>query len=412
MNTEKNETTSPVETEEVEVFVCCDCGETHTDMNDMSEDNNSKLYCTDCYNERYFTCHHCDEESLCDESHETARGDYVCDYCYQEHYFTCDNCGDIRHNDAYADDGQCDNCYSSGDDVDSLLRKYSKDVYGSPDTTMSSRIFSCEIECYYPDISSLENIESKDMFKPIGITTDGSLDDNGIEFVTPMLQGNKGMELLNEFTKSLNDNNFTVNTSCGLHVHLDTKDYIEKWDRIKQLFIFCYIFEDVIMSFLPFSRRCNNFCKPLTNFYTLTEIQQCYNVEEFEKIWYREQSLEKISENKKEKYNQSRYAGVNFHSMLSNNHIEIRHHSGTTNFEKIEKWVKLWIAILDYFSQDNYVRDNAMRVQFDTNIKRKTKKFFEVLKLNDSDIEKYFINRQKLFTFNDDMDLPDNENQE
>jgi hypothetical protein len=411
--------------EQEKEIVCCYCCEgTIEDSEDecMIYEN---VYCQSCYDDYSFTCDKCDCIGHTDDCHSDSYNRY-CESCYDRYFFRCQSCESITHNDNMYGDCYCEDCGYNEDSEERYHRKYNKtDIFGNAITddfgNISKRIFSAEIECYDKN-NNLEIVHNDSNFEMVGITGDGSLDDDGIEFVTPMLRGQKGFDLLQGFTELLNKNDFSVDTTCGLHIHLDAKDYlsikdtensendIDNFYRIKNLFLFCLVFEDIIMSFLPFSRRNNTYCNPLNNFYNYNEIENCRNQESFEKIWYREQNNSSIDEKKKEKYDRSRYAGINFHSLLGNGHIEIRHHSGTTNFEKIKNWIVLWNTILDFIScQGSYFND-FKKNQYLLNLNKKTQNFFDIIGL-DKDTREFLVKRQKLFGGDEDTEDTINDNQ-
>jgi hypothetical protein len=262
------------------------------------------------------------------------------------------------------------------------------------------RAYSCEIECYYNDIDDLEKV-SKEITPQIGITDDGSLDDNGKEFITPKLSGVIGEKTLRKLCKELNANNFYVNRTCGLHIHLDCSDYKTdngelNIDKVKKLFLFYLAFEPVIYSYLPLSRRKNTYCLPLNSFFHEKEINEAQELNRLEQIWYREQDFDRIKDRKSEKYDSTRYAGINFHSLFSNGHLEIRYHTGTIDYRKIKNWIDLHVAILDYIRNDNYAWAEIGEVKFLSQLQDKQARLFKLLNLPKT-IQKYLISRQKKF---------------
>jgi hypothetical protein len=367
-------------------------------------------------------CYHCGDMFPVIELHELDQFSstrWVCDGCYEENYFTCDACGEELHNDSHSNDGRCYNCdededYNDDNDSDysNCNRKYHE---GDELVTQGLRAYSFEIECYYKENNDLRKVAEK-VDERIGITTDGSLNSDGKEFITPKLSGTKGSKALKELTNALVDNNFYVDRTCGLHMHIDAKDFRNDIETLQNIFMFYMIFEPVIYSFLPYSRRSNSYCMPLEQFYNQKEIMSCQSVEELETIWYREQDYEKKEERKKEKYDQSRYAGVNFHSIFSKNNLEIRHHSGTLDYEKINMWKELHLAIVEscrikeietvvqestgytYQIKESKIKIHQIidsRKVLELSLRRD--KMFELLQLEPK-TQKYFLARNKKFS--------------
>jgi hypothetical protein len=92
------------------------------------------------------------------------------------------------------------------------------------------RHFSAEIECYYPNEDAYYQVieQINKHFRGTGKVSDGSLDNQGVEFQTPILRGQKGEEYINSLSKLLLSNKFFVNTKAGLHIHLDGEGFTKK----------------------------------------------------------------------------------------------------------------------------------------------------------------------------------------
>ena len=222
----------------------------------------------------------------------------------------------------------------------------------------SMRIYSAEVECYANSDSQDDDIREviTNMPNTLGYGSDGSLNSYGWEFQTPRLSGNKGIEYISQLCGLLDNNNFTVDNTCGLHIHIDGgKKYLSKSVRankkvptlLKNLLLFYLYYDDVIMAMLPNSRRNNKYCISLNKNYNSAEVSKCNTLDELEQLWYKNNSKDDIRTAKSKKYDNSRYSGINFHSLLSNNHIEVRFHSGTINANKIINWIILHVAIMD-----------------------------------------------------------------
>lgn len=382
------------EEEEEILFTCDSCDTAYKDSDNMTSrvdpDDSTLTICDDCFQDRFTICTDCGRSENNDDT-TWVNDDPICQRCYENNYFYCEGCNRDYHNDEYGSDGMCSGCENSDEDS-TPCRNYDKS-----DVCVESgkRAYSCEIECYYPDRDSFDNVVNN-IPTCVGYTDDGSLDDNGKEFITPKLSGETGDKVLKTLCEQLNKNNFTVTKSCGLHVHIDTSDIAGNVDKIKKLILFYLIFEPVIYSYLPYSRRINRYCMPLTEFYHENELKRANNIQELEKIWYREQDIERIEYRKKERYDQSRYAGVNIHSLLSNGHIEIRHHSGTTDYGKIKNWIDLHCAILDTVVNGDFNLDDLLKVKYLLELSQKQQKMFDMLKLS-SKLKKYLVARYKKF---------------
>lgn len=383
-------------TEAEEVLRCISCNSEIVEGEEV--EHNGDIYCADCFNEKFDCCDSCGRvERRDDLTYIDDTSEHLCDSCYErQDCFVCEGCGEVLTGDCYGQEGYCQNCWDNRerDNGGNFDRNYDK---SDRLVEEGKRAFSCEIECYYPDDDTdllrevMENID-----EGIGMTGDGSLDDCGKEFQTPKLSGEKGEKVLKDLCRELNDNDFYVDRTCGLHIHLDTEDYRGDYEKIKRLMLFYLIIEPLLFSYLPFSRRKNRFCLPLSQFYHEQEIREANDITDIEKMWYREQSQEQVENRKKYRYDGTRYAGVNLHSLLSNNHLEIRHHSGTIDYKKIINWVRLHVRILDKISKNEIELSEIINLKYILNLSQRQAKVFEMLDLEE-DLQKYFTARNRKF---------------
>lgn len=173
------------------------------------------------------------------------------------------------------------------------------------------------------------------------IVSDSSLQGrDSFEIVSPVLQGQAGLDELKKVCEALKECNAYINKSCGLHIHFDaTQMKISQW---KNLILNYQKLEPVIDSFMPASRRGNNntFCKSLGNISELaSKVKRATTV----------RSLQQIVS--------SRYFKLNLQSFTRHNTVEFRHHSGTIEFEKIHNWVTFLHNLVEY-SKKAEVKDS------------------------------------------------------
>lgn len=164
----------------------------------------------------------------------------------------------------------------------------------------------------------------KDTYK---LGYDGSIcGSNGCEVVSPILNN---LNSLKKVCKVINEAGAQVNKSCGLHVHFGAKDFtIAQWVRIIRNYA---ALESIIDSFMPNSRRGSNnqYCKSIVNraqyLGGATTMDNIYNA-----------------------FSYDRYYKLNVMAFRGHQTIEFRHHSGTTDFVKIEAWVNFLRGLLEY----------------------------------------------------------------
>lgn len=216
-----------------------------------------------------------------------------------------------------------------------LLRDLSRVVF---DTSKTPQGFegdwlSVEIECFFASekrvesfakqvralgLSKLVTIKNDASLNPHEATCDGSENEDGecscgIESI--------GKEIIVSFRKSnhnplfqvceiLNKLGCWVNRTCGLHVHFDMRGVSSRTVTLSAARLgYCV---PALKTMLPKSRRNNRFCQEPIN----------------------------------SRRGGSRYAFVNTHSIAKHGTLEVRGHSGTTDAEKISKWIALCIGIM------------------------------------------------------------------
>lgn len=196
-----------------------------------------------------------------------------------------------------------------------------------------NRRFGIEIEAYNCDKHRLAqelrdagvdvavegyNHHTSDHWK---LVTDGSLTGNNtFELVSPVLEGEAGLQQLQKVCWVLDFCNVKVNNSCGLHIHMDAADFtIETWRNLAMTY---RRLEPVIDSFMPDTRRNNRYCKCLTGI-SERSIMEAQNIMQLRSA-----------------FRNDRYHKLNLEAYARHRTVEFRQHSGTTNFTKMENWIR------------------------------------------------------------------------
>ena len=171
------------------------------------------------------------------------------------------------------------------------------------------------------------------------IVADGSC---GLELVSPVLEGEAGIEEVRIAAAALEAAGAKVDKRCGLHVHFDARTMSLK--AVKNLFKLWLKFEDVLDTFQPPSRRgnANTYCRTNLDHSIIdagNHRGQCSEM--FQKI-----DACRSMEQMKQLY-PCRYRKLNIHSYFRHQTLEVRHHSGTTDPAKITNWVRLMARMFD-----------------------------------------------------------------
>lgn len=330
----------------------------------------------------------------------------VCPHCTKRNRncARCSNPLDIK----FVELRMCQTCIDNGD-TRTPHRGFSHGVKwlskDKGDIIKSSRMFSTEIEALSP-LNEWGYHLCKILPKEMGITTDGSVQSKterlyGFEVQTPKLSGRKGEELVARMAAGLKEVRATINETCGMHIHLDGKGVMptsrkEYPASLIQLIKTYVVFEDVMMSFLPYSRRRNDYCRPLAETFQLAEIETLETVVDIEKLWYKGRTSQDIASAKGHNYHASRYFGTNLSSLLNQGHLEIRFHSGTTMPKKILEWANLHALIMDACANRVFNSDFLREAQSTSRLSEKTKLLYDAIGLAEPS-RQYFRARQKKF---------------
>ena len=278
-----------------------------------------------------------------------------------------------------------------------------------------NRTFGVEIECYAKGYTRTEIANRLNLITGLEVTGtdsyitrgnqtwtvkyDGSLTQRpssqyiGVEIVSPPLKiyNGDGYNQVKKICDALEEIGVKVNTTCGLHVHIDSSDLTFKQ---KKLVAKRYAkFEDVIDYFMPKSRRrtATRYCASLLHQQegtpvqiinqTLDKINSCRTLTALQKMFG-------------EPYTGSRYAKLNFVSPY--NTIEFRHHGGTTEYTKILNWITLCTQMVEAGHNNKPVKSICVDQTHTRTLQHRFKVFMKPLSSNTM-IIKYFKSRMSKF---------------
>lgn len=327
----------------------------------------------------------------------------LCQNCADESF--CRQC-DSKLPSTHVKEGWCAACLEKPSN-DAGARTFSRSrawIGKTPGSVMQSmRVFSCELEMGVGS-SAAQSAILRGLPRDAGVAHDGSIKrfSYPFEVQTPKLAGAKGEEFIQAITSIVQANNAGVNDSCGMHIHLDGAGMLpvsryEYPQALLQLWKTYLVFEDALLSFLPFSRRRNDFCRPIGEAFKFLELDTLTSLLEAEKLWYKERGYRGIINAKSHHRHMSRYFGVNLHSLLADGHLEIRYHSATLRAQRILEWANLHALIMDTAQVGTrFTNDFLYEAQHTSSLKEKTVMLFEAIGLVQSSRE-YFHARQQKF---------------
>jgi hypothetical protein len=192
-----------------------------------------------------------------------------------------------------------------------------------------NRRFGVEIEAFGVDRTELRTALNASGLTSWRIASDGSISGtNTFELVSPILEGQNGIDQLEKVCRILETKRAKVNKSCGLHIHFEARTFnLASW---KNLFTNYAKLEGVIDSMMPESRRgtSNRYCGTILNHTAKVDAATTIN-----------QVVAALP---------SRYHKLNTKSFTEHGTVEFRQHSGTVEFSKISNWINFLHGLVSY----------------------------------------------------------------
>lgn len=159
------------------------------------------------------------------------------------------------------------------------------------------------------------------------LVNDGSINGHGlcVEVVSPILQGDAGLEQCAKICSALIVMGARVNQSTGFHVHVGSNG--QQVDYFKNLIKLYAKFEDAIDGIMPPSRRANGntYCRSIKPY--ASSIEHATSLS---------QVLRTVGD---------RYKKVNFQAMSAHGTVEFRHHAGTVDAGKVTNLVQVCLKL-------------------------------------------------------------------
>ena len=317
------------------------------------------------------TCWTCPE---CREQY--TDGDHRCGTCS-----TCDDCCScsyctgcdvmVRSDDLCNDCERCHRCCTCETNVAFTLSHmeptFHPSMPGEFRTNPSKRYVALEIEVAKAAAGGghVDEVVSEWM---AGVVHDGSLPQYGFEINTAPANGDKLVRQLTDFARALARQKSTVDVHCGLHVHVDARDFAH-YDMRRLILLYEKI-EPALFAMVPARRRHSSYCMPCGEQFGAAVragrmpkdskkaiIASVYGINRDSIARQASARGDKRAEDRAfrdrlgvargSKYDNARYTALNIHSWFYRGTVECRIHTGTTDREKLVNWAMLWAAIVD-----------------------------------------------------------------
>ncbi len=313
---------------------CCGCSHCSASGCDdiLGEDDiyhaegDENIYCRACFRERYTHCSGCCEDVPVD--------DMRCSNCRQCN--ECCNCSGDNYDEDDEDDEDSPVIFTS------RTLTYYPAKRGQCKRNPSRRLLSTEIEV--ASASYGDHVDSAARYWRCSIVKDGSLPNGGFEVCTSPAGGDQWTEQIEALCSALAEQDAQITSACGLHVHIDARDF-SYWETRRLILLYARI-ESALYRTVPASRRESCYCKPCARDYLYWLCQNGYRGTR-KAIARGVYGVENTRFHKRDKYDGARYRLLNLHSWLYRGTVECRLHTGTIRASKIVPWGMLWANILD-----------------------------------------------------------------
>lgn len=169
---------------------------------------------------------------------------------------------------------------------------------------------------------------------------------NGWEIASPAMMLDEDGECaeLREVCERVRALRPRVDRSCGLHVHVEVRDF--DWQDLRNLIILFARYEPFLFELCPPSRRTNTFCPPMRKAdWAATDSH----------YWTRVDSA--LRETREERFQSAvtaigRYVSLNLSPFWRSRRIEFRLGAGTVQYEKIVRWTQLLLSMVQRAKND------------------------------------------------------------
>jgi hypothetical protein len=169
----------------------------------------------------------------------------------------------------------------------------------------------------------------------------------GVELISPILRGFEGLLELYRFFQLLGEiPGAQIDQSCGFHVHhgVDAKNY--ECARLKELIRIVYSMEDYIYLLIAGGRIEKDTCRPMDlDNNALRKLGDCKdtckkNSCRLKELWYSQENRYDPDARRSDRYDLTRYHGLNLHSYWYRSTIEFRYHSAVLHqIDEAMQWI-------------------------------------------------------------------------
>ncbi len=175
--------------------------------------------------------------------------------------------------------------------------------------------------------------------------------DYSVEFVSPICQY-EDIETIQELVRKLRAGGARVNSSCGIHVHVDASSHTPQ--TLRNIVNIMASKEDLIYKTLQVQVSREHYCqKADTRFLEELNHKRPTTMQAVEEMWYNGRGGRYLH------YDDSRYHALNLHSVFSKGTIEFRLFNSTLHAGEVKSYIQLCLAI----SHQALIQKGASRIK-------------------------------------------------
>lgn len=158
-----------------------------------------------------------------------------------------------------------------------------------------------------------------------------------VEMVTPICRY-ADIETIQELIRELRKAGARVNSSCGIHIHVDATPHTAK--TLRNIVNIVAAKEDLLYKALQVNVSRENYCRKAdTRFLDALNKSRPGDMRTLEGLWYQGPSRRGIH------YDASRYHALNLHSVFSKGTIEFRLFNSTLHAGEVKSYIQLCLAV-------------------------------------------------------------------
>ncbi|MCK5020995.1 MAG: amidoligase family protein [Candidatus Peribacteraceae bacterium] len=196
---------------------------------------------------------------------------------------------------------------------------------------------SIGVEVELENITNMSNATSNlDLWN---LETDGSLRNNGMEFISKVVRGADIITALTQLEDTLKRRNpqYEPSSRTSVHIHIDVRNYTV--DKLLNLCVVYAIFERALFNYVGEERAYSNFCVPFYQSDGAVRTVSLINSD----------SAHNISVG----LSTPKYTALNLAPSRTQGSVEFRQHAGTANKVELLKWINILMSLKRYVNNYN-----------------------------------------------------------